>query len=316
MCCKTVKRKNTGNKGGALAPGVLRLPIFVPYFDSNGNVNGIDLNANLDQAYADGKINAVNSLDRFFPLPPIEDPDIVRAEASTKTYSSGLSVVTQKGIKSYTMTIISVSPRFEEVIDSFRCGALGIFGVDLCGNIDGKKVREGWLDPIRINEGSLRVEPAFAKGDGIFELVVKFDISISEQDKNIEVLTSDQFEFDALSLTGLDDMYMNVVSSSAAGFVADFYLKNGSAIGGEPVSGLIAADFDGVNVTVPATPTPSPFSTVAPIGGVQGRYQFDYTTPVASADKVRLDTKVGAVTTLIFKGYDFTNVNGTVIETP
>jgi len=290
---------NTGLPNCVSAFDVTKQLIFVPYFKEDGTINGIDLTGltGLDQAFIDSKIKALLPDDRWYITPEIKNVTDERAEDVTEEFDDTTSVFIQEGARTFTGIVVGAPPQFKGELDKIRCVKGGYYVVDKSGNLIGDNSREGFLDPIRIQDQSLSV--GFVKGTDttIQKVSISFTVSMTMDDANISMIESSNISGTLLGARGLLSVYKESDSSiSTAGFTVTLGANYGGVLSKTKAKGLELADFAAFNTTQSSAETLASVTETS-----DGVYAFVYDSAVTAADLITVSNKASGD---LSKGYD------------
>jgi hypothetical protein len=316
VCSCNVAMKNTGV--GCITPmEATKKALLMPYFDSDGNQNYIDLTSDLDAAYFSGLINEADSSKRLFPLPEFKDVNDSRAEAIVQTFADGSTEFLAEGIRSFDALIVGkfAAPILIAKIKAAQCNEMGVFLVDRKGSIIGiPSADKTKLYPIRLDSGSISailVNTTYTTKQAI---KVSWKFHPDEEDSCLGMITGGELAaiespVNALLLKGLYDVHAAFSAITTGGFTVKLTTDFGTPLEPTVVTGLVVGDFAAYNVTdssaIGLTGTGAAFSEPT-----DGTYVFEYATAddTTSGDKVRITpTKTG---------YDFSEVIAAPFTTP
>ena len=244
QCSCDVLLGNAGTPGCVPSHGVGRKLIRVPLLANDGTENKIDLSVTLNSAFWSAAVNNADTSKRFYPTPVFKTFTQERAENTSESFEDGSTAFIRDGIKTVTAFITkSASPQLVGVLEDDRCTNFGVYIVDDCGNLIGRDIRDGFLYPIPVDNGSWSptwVEPTDTT---ISKVNLSFNFSTLFKDSNLGVIAASSFSgIQLLSLGGLLDVVLTEVSSSTTEiqFTADnIYGYSNSKI---PITGLLVGN--------------------------------------------------------------------------
>ena len=281
--------------------------LFVPLFDDTGARNQIDLTDTLDQAYWDAWVANTDQSQRLRPFvsKKFQNVDLARGESQYETYDSGDMEFIQSGEKKFTAVLPNTSPAVIKFFDSARCSKVGVYVVDINGNLIGNASATGYLRPFYIHDKSIDAREIPAKDKTAQKIELKFNFAKTEEDGDIGmILASELDSVHLLELEGLYDTYGVFSSITTTGFVVDLRTHYGTVLNPNRVSGLVKADFTlknrGTGATITITSTTE--NTVTP-----GLYTFVIPSQT-SGHKLKL--------TFSYAGYDSAELGEQIILIP
>lgn len=260
--------------------------IILPYLKTDGTINGIDLASDtLDQTFLDSKFKAAVKADRWYITPEIKNIVNERAEEIREEFEDGTSLPVQDGARTLTGIIPNAGPEFKKELDKAGCNKIGYYIVDKSGNLIGNLSREGYLDPIKIQDKSLVANFMFATDTTVQKVEMSFIVDQLMDDANIKMILASSITGDLMGATSLIDAKLNgsATSISNAGFTANLVTPYGGAQNPIEAEGLLLADFVAYNVTQSAAEPLTSVTETSP-----GVYAFVYTSAVSSADVIRV----------------------------
>lgn len=301
ICLCNVGLSNTGTPTCQPIASVARKLIVVPYYDSNGDVNSIEVGVDtLNDAFFTAKINAALAANRWFPLPLMKNVADERADSTFEEFGDGSKFFIKDGVRTLSALFPNQSPELLSKISSMRCTEIGVFVIDANNAIIGSQTVDGFLYPIKVEQQTWSPVLVKTTDAGVQKIKLTFDFAVEEEDENIRMITSG--EANMLALKGLLDGYMTPSVITTTSFKATINTSFGDLQDPIKVQGLLAANFalynitDSLSVTI-ITSTESP----------AGVYTITYVAQT-SGDVLRLTpTKTG---------YDFSTVPSVAINIP
>lgn len=306
MSCKCdVGLSNTGT---ACTPiqSVQKKIVVVPYRDSNGNVNEIDVNATtFDSAYFTARVNDTDRTKRWFPLPQMKNIVDERGDDIREEFEDGTSVFIQQGARTFTGVVIEEwgnSPQFLAKLRDVSCVEVGVFIIDKDENLIGAERNAGFLAPIRLDKDSFSPRLMKPTDSTIQKVQINFNFHPDENDGDLRMVTSDEMTFDVSGLRGLLDITSTYSAISTTGFTATLKTQYGTILTPVLDSGLVIGDFALFNVTTSLAVTILTL-TESP----DGVYAFTFAAQ-SSSDQLRL--------TPTKNGRDYTAVVANLVNIP
>tara|TARA_R110000751_G_scaffold46884_3_gene105081 strand:+ start:1119 stop:2060 length:942 start_codon:yes stop_codon:yes gene_type:complete len=302
-----------GNTGLPSCYGVFdvtKQAILVEYTTPSGDINGIDLstltNGVFTQADLDARVKDVNPRTRWYATPELKNITDERSDDITEEFEDSSSVFIQEGARSFEGMIIKGDPVLLGNLKSWRCLTVGVFFIDKSGNLIGKQTREGYLDPILLQDDSFSA--SLIKGTDTTKQkdTIKFDISQLEDDADLRMIEGSKITATLLGVGGLVD----VIAETPTGITVDeFVVQLNTPFGGVtspiPAEGMSVLDFSANELS----PTPGVIALTSAVESttVAGLYTFTMTVSQTSGDVIQISN--GATLT---KSFDLTAFTVTI----
>lgn len=275
--------------------------IYVPTFGSNGTRNGIAISDVLDQAYVDGKIQAANPADRWYPTPYIENVEDTKGDSTFESLNNGSNIFIQEGARTFTGVHIKQSTTFLGKLKSGRCVNFGVYMVDIDGTLTGSISSDGQtLYPIAVDKETFNPVLVKATDTTVQKIQVSFEFDRIERDENLKSISAGDISASLLTTNGLISSNLEATSFTATGGTLTVTMDYGTFGKGIKVEGLELADISVFNVT---TSTAVTVATVTE--GSAGVYTLAYASGVTTADELRISLDLTS-------GYEATPVTATV----
>ena len=204
--------------------------------------------------------------------------------------------------------IIKGDPVLLGNLKSWRCLTVGVYFIDKSGNLIGKQTREGYLDPILLQDDSFSA--SLIKGTDTTKQkdTIKFDISQLEDDADLRMIEGSKVTANLLGVGGLVDVALSGTPSTL-GTAEDFTVQLNTPFGGItspiPAEGMDANDFYlyNLNTTSQIVPISVAESTVT-----AGEYLFTFAAQTVG-DVIRVSNPI---TGNLLKSFDLTTFNVTL----
>lgn len=309
--CENLTLSNSGTPDCQSLMSYAEMPILVPKYGSDGEINRIDLSDTLNQAYFTAKVNAADPRDRWYPFPRVKDAVSTKGESVFKTYTDNSKKKIRDGVRSWTMLFPEETPQLLKQMEAWGCNEFGLLIADKAKNLIGMENEAGFLDPILVDKDSWNPVLQFATGDDVQTIVLGFDIDLTQEDSNLNmILASEISPVNLLNLAGLLDVVSTVSAITTTGFTVKLSTLFGTALNKITVKGLVEVDF--VSSVTAATAkvrnqTDSADVTITSTENPDGTYAIAFTAQT-SGDVLILKPK--------FNGYDFAAVEAAVITIP
>ena len=304
--CSSTDLFNTGVPGCQPLPSVIKRIVLYPTTDSSGNINRIDLSSIPTDSEIIDLINEEDPRKRLFPVAKsMVAVTNVRSEPTTEDFDDGTVVKIRDGVKTFTGQFLKQGATLANELNKVECVGMSAFLVDGDGSLIGDKSTPGYLTPIPIKDGTWNVQTLDTTDTTIAKVTLSFQWADSVSDGDVGFLTDSDFEaaVNWLAYQGLIGIYGGTpTATSTSGFTIPVTNLYGS-VTGQPVTGLVLADFDLNNVTTPAVIT---ILTATESTATPGEYAFTFAAQTAS-DVVSL----GIASTT--KGFDDSGLTSVVI---
>ncbi len=304
-CDCGVAVKNLGKPNCFPTPEVTTKLIIVPLFANDGTRNQIVLATDTpNAAFWDGKANEADDSKRYFPTPPIDNIEDVRADSIFETLNSGQNIKIQKGPRTWNGMFVECDTVFLGKLEGAGCTKIGVYVVDVNGGVQGNLSSDGLnLEPIAVDIRTWDPKLVPTSDSVIQKIQLIYEYSRTMQDKNIRVINAS--EIDGINLAtdyeGLLDVNPVVTGISTTGFTVTQTLDYGSAFNPIPVEGWVIGDY----TLAETSPTPGPIviTSVTETPANSGIYVF--VIPAATANDVLLLTASKT-------GFDFPDTSITI----
>jgi hypothetical protein len=281
--------------------------IEVSYFKADGTINEIDLTDTFNLAYFTALVNDADETLRWYPLPFVKNMVDERADSDFESFDDKTRIERQVGIRSVKTIITTlgnnagaVSPQMVGKINDKKCKVSGLFGVTKSKQLVGEMINDGYLAPIRIDNGSLMAILVKTGSGAITQKInLGFDWHIDVQDERLRTLEADEMTTDISLLNGLLDVTSVYSAIGQTSFKATLKTIFGTFVNPLLVEGLVAGDMALYNITDSANVT-----ITSAVEAPDGTYTISYATQTV-ADVLRL--------TITKDGFDFTAVTANTI---
>ncbi len=279
--------------------GVPALAVFVPTFDSDGNLNGIPKNTDLNKAYFDLMTSAATPADkRWYPTPLLKNIENERADAKFwEADDQSVEFVSEtartfKAIVAQTSGTGATAPAMKKQIESARCSdGLSVFIISDTRQILCKDSADGLsVLPINIDAQSVYVGFVFAKkGVQNQHLMLQFNFSALENDGDLKLIDCAEInDYDILMLKALLDLCYDLVDITPNDITIKIHSNFGSAINPPVEQGLLVADFVSSDTETPSKIFNATTAADVTISGVvenpAGTYKLSFSAPQTLGD--------------------------------
>mgnify|MGYP003150650006 CR=1 FL=1 len=289
---------------------VTKKAILVEYNKPDGTINGIELSAltggKVDQTFLDLRFKDVDGKTRWYQTPELKNVTDERAEDITETFEDTSSVFIQEGARAFTGLVVKGDPVLLGNLQKWRCLTIGVFFVDKAGNLIGKKSRDGFLDPILLQDESFSASLIKGTDTAKQKSSISFIISQLENDADLRMIEASEITGNLISAGGLVDIKAEAATSiSTTGFKVQINTPFGGVTSPNPAEGLGLADFSVFNSTTSASVT---LASVTESTAVDGLYTF-VTPSQASSDVLIISNPTVSP---LAKSFDLAKFNVTI----
>ena len=281
--------------------------IEVSYFKNDGTINEIDLTDTFNLAYFTALVNDADETLRWYPLPFVKNMVDERADSDFESFDDKTRIERQVGIRSVKTIITTlgnnagaVSPQMVGKINDKKCKVSGLFGITKSKQLVGEMINDGFLAPIRIDNGSLSAILVKTGSGAITQKInLGFDWHIDVQDERLRTLEADEMTTDISLINGLLDVTSTYSAIGQTSFKATLKTIFGTVLNPVLVEGLVAGDMALYNITDSGN-----VAITTAVEAPDGTYTISYASQTV-ADVLRL--------TITKDGYDFTAVTANTI---
>jgi hypothetical protein len=281
--------------------------IEVSYFKEDGTINEIDLTDTFNLAYFTALVNNADENLRWYPLPFVKNMVDERADSDFETFDDKTKIERQVGIRSVKTMITTlgnnagaVSPQMVGKINDKKCKVSGLFGITKSKQLVGEMINDGFLAPIRIDNGSISAKLIKTGSGAVTQKIdLSFDWHLDVQDERLRTIEPNEMSTDISLLNGLLDVTSTYSAITQTSFKATLKTQYGSYLNPVLVEGLVAGDMALYNVT-----DSSPVTITSIAESPDGTYQINFASQTV-ADVLRL--------TITKDGYNFAAVTANTI---
>lgn len=273
------------NLGAPDCPPVMQIArkfIFVPKYDSNGDLNKILLN-DVNLSNLTTLINATDPANRYFPTAEMENVEDLREDPVTQEFNSGKIITVRDGFRTNTGYIPLGSTQELGAYKSYGCAEFGVYVLDNGGNFIYYKDASDptYAYPILVDNETFHSMLIKATDAEVQMVMVRWQWKQSMKDQNLRFISSDSLDFGSEDLRGLYDTTAEYSAISTAGFTVS--IETNYDI---PVQGITLPD-----LTLFETTSGSPVDVT---GNIQswtetsaGVYELVFAVAEASSDTSR-----------------------------
>lgn len=303
ICSCNLGMSNTGIPGCVGVSSVLKRMVAVNLYDSTGAANKVDPAGTLNQAWMTALLNQTDVTKRFYPSPEIKNITTDKGDPVYETYEDGSKNFVREDIRTFKGMIPKCPPLFKKKIESIRCNTVGVYFIDIDGNLIGlTKNNDGYLYPMPINVQSVYGKVQLGTDKATTQLDISYDFPATMYDGDISQISADAFtDFQLNDIVGLIDVTVVISAISTTGFTMALTTPYGPLNNKVSVEGIVTADLKGNTGTASkiydvTSTTDKTVSSVTESTTVPGKYVVVFTTAATSADVMRLRiTKNGFV---------------------
>lgn len=195
--CKSLSDLGASQCGFPMKVG--RRLILVPRFDNSGNVNKMTLADIKVLANWELKFDAEKSLDRFYPLPNMENVVDERGDTEFFEWDSGLKVRIRQGARTFTGSIPNESPALLGKLQDWEGQDFGVYIIDTDGNVIFNYLSDStgeYAVPIRVDGNSFDVKYVKSTYTDPLHIMLQFDFATDVNDKDLYMIPMDDADFD------------------------------------------------------------------------------------------------------------------------
>jgi hypothetical protein len=265
-CACNVGLSNTGRPNCVPLFSVVSSLIVVPLKDINGDYNEIDLTTPYTASTWEALVNATDPSQRWFPLPAFENVELPKADSQFEEANSGRMAFLRQGKRSFAGELWAndSTPTFLGKIQNVRCVSIGIYIVDINGNLIGSKVGNV-LRPIPVDNASWDPRFMFATDSTVQKIMLGFDFDRLFDESTMYLINPEEADQNFNDLTGLIDVNFTNTSATTTSVTFTADLIYGTAPNPLLYIGAALGDWDlesnGVSVGAPLTISEVPEGT-------------------------------------------------------
>lgn len=257
--------------------------ILVPEVNASGAVNKFATAGDVIKATLQGKFDAADKYDRFYPIDVLENVEDIRADAEFFEFNSGKKAKIKDGTRTFTGFIPFQAGEYMGKLEDWSCNKFGVYIIDKAGNFVYATDESTKLEvlPIMVDEASFSVELMKKTDAEPVMIKITFDFRESEKDALLRLIKESDLDFDGLSevdVYGLYDAKHVVSDISTTGFTSTI----SEAFYGFAIENLVPADFSLYNET-----TSAPVTITAAPETSEGVYEFTFAAQTV-ADVLKL----------------------------
>lgn len=274
------------NTGASICPFLMKVGrrvILVPTIGSDGTANGFDTIAEVTKTALQAKFDAEDPLDRFYPLPVVENVENIRAETVFFEWNSGQKVRIRQGPRTFKASLPSdhTDTTLIKRLQAWYGQSFGVYIIDKAGNFIYDKGDSGEVMPMAVDGNSFDLNLVTETySEPLFSLM-QFDFSQDLNDGDIYYIPVSSLDFDGLG-TDFYGLWDLTVTATAIATATTFSVETVYAV---PVTGLLVGDISIYNNTTSATVT---VDTLTESPTVPGTYVGAHASGVTATDSITL----------------------------
>jgi len=266
-CACEIGLRSTGAPNCTPVVKVARKAIYVPYFANDGSINKIDLSVDLNQAFWDAALTNTDNSKRYFPSLLFDNVEELRNDPIFESLNSGANIFVQDGTATFAGWHVGADPSISGKYDGYKCIDLGVFIVDLDGNLIGNTSEDGFLRPIRVAKNTFYPLYMRATDTTIAKVAARWEWHRTECDGDLGLVSASDIGIDLLDYDGLIEVTAdNETATSTTEATFDLVTCFGSAKNPIKAQGVVIADLSVFNQTTQLAVVPSTLveSTINP----------------------------------------------------
>jgi len=231
----------------------------------------------------------------------LENVANTRADDITEEAESTTSVFIREGSRTVEAQIWEGSEVLLKNLEKFECKTMGFFTIDAAGNLRGDNSTDGYLNPIRIQNQSLRFKYMEPTETTVAKVMINFTVSELMNDADIRMIESSKITANFIDISGL----LTVVAGTPTdidtdGFVVQLNTQFGGVTNKIPATGMDEDDVLFYNVTDESSIS----ATMTESSTTDGLYTIAYGSSVTAGDVIRVSNPTSGQ---LSKGYDLTS---------
>lgn len=275
---------NTGVPSCMANPDIASKIIIVPKYGSTGSLNSIPWGQTINQTYIDSKINAVNPLDRWFPIEgTLATVESTRGDNVTEDVD-GINYIIRQGYKSFSARNYTVNPQVADLLNDMGCKDFGIYIMTISTELQGKAAGDkSVLYPLPVERGTWSVTYMSKTESNAPYMQIDFTFSKTLRDGDVYFFPSTSITGELSEADGLIDITISNASTptttsftfEASGIYGDASVDSGALA--LPITGLPAEAVELYNVTQDST-----VALATLVEGDDGHYTATYTAQTDS----------------------------------
>lgn len=249
-CACDIGLRSTGAPNCTPLLKVARKAIFVPYFANDGTVNKLDLSATWDSSFFDALLTDADNSKRVYPSLLLDNVEELRNDPIFESLNSGENIFVQDGTATFAGWHVGADPSVSGKYDGYKCIDLGVYIVDLDGNLIGNTSEDGYLRPLRVAKNTFYSIYMRPTDTTIQKVAARWEWHRNECDGDIGSVASGDIDFELLDYDGLIEVTgKDAVATLATEATFDLETCFGSAKNPILAEGVLLADLTVTNVT-------------------------------------------------------------------
>ena len=289
---------NPGQPGCMPVVGRDKFPIYMPYTDGDGNLNGVPAGTVLDEAYLVAKLNETDKTKRWFVFPEMFTVETPASENETEDIDS-VPVPTGEEIKqpaTFQHINEEANPALLAAYQSLKCLDLGVIFGTYKGQLNGMNDGSGNLVGIHIKGGTLSAQYMGPAKGTVQKVLVSYLVDDLENDANRDFIDAADIAYPVKEWFTNQPLEIIPLESSATTGFAQFRLDSlyGQVNFKSPIEGIVTADVSpDLGVTsgevYNVTQDTNQDGTLSEDSLNPGFYTFTYSAPITLGDVIKVD---------------------------
>lgn len=226
-----------------------KFPIFMYMTNSSGQPNSIPAGTVIDQAYVQGKIDAVNTnpADAWFIYPEMYNLAAPPGENETED-RDGVPIPTGEEIKqpiTWEHSKEDANPALKASYDSLKCNEIGVIYGTYSGQLEGMNDGNGNLIPMKLQGETLSAQYGAAVKGSLQKMMVSMLMDELENEANRDYISSESIAYPVKNWFSIGAI--EIIPYEISNATQTIILFRANALYGgvdfkKPVTGLVTAD--------------------------------------------------------------------------
>ncbi|MES2287768.1 MAG: hypothetical protein V4547_18920 [Bacteroidota bacterium] len=237
-----------GNMGTPTCDSIFKVAkkfIFRRRFNSLGGEQYIDPSLTLNLAWLTPFVNHADNSYKMFFTPLLKNIKMVKGDPIFETFEDNSSNFISENVRKATAELPQCRPSWKEEFEKMRCEDIGVYAVDILGNIIGcQKYGYNFLYPLPLNPASVYAAVMMAEDAKSQSIALQFEIPNTFDDSSLRMISAAAFtDFSMLNIKGLINAniaFSNIISGGVTATITTPSTDLASTI---PIEGLVVTDF-------------------------------------------------------------------------
>ena len=276
-----------------------KFPIFMPYTDDTGALNGVPKDTVLDEAFLISKLNETDASKRWYVFPEMFNIDTPPSENETEDID-GVGVPTGEEIKqtaSFMHVGEEANPALKAAYDSLKCLDLGVIFGTFKGQLNGMNDGAGNLVGIHVKQGTVSAQYAPPVKGAVQKMMVSYIVDDLENDANRDFIASDSIAYPVknwFTNQPLEIIPLEVSNSGQDTIVITLDSLYGGVFRKKPIEGIVTAEFSPDLGVTPGevfneSTSANVAVTAAESGTVPGQYTLTLVAPQTATNIIAVN---------------------------